>query len=582
MTYEDLLERYREIVVIDTEYSAGSGQRPNPVCACAIEIKSGVRHRPWTFSKANQIKPTWPDRPDVLTVMYYAPAECGFYTSMGWQLPNSALDLYSAYCWFSNGREMRTGGKSLLSAMSTFGLNSMEVEEKESWRNLVSIGILDYCMKDVTATAKLLRKMIPYTDFRRELLRGEFLKGLRLIEQTGIPIDTKTLDRITEAWPQLKEELIKKANEIHPFYEGEVFKLKSFGKYLKENKIPWQKTASGRPTTASDYMRMMSPRYPDIGQLRNIRDTISQFKALKLTIGPDQRNKFMQSPLKTITGRNAPSNSRNIFGAPKWMRNLIQPGPGRAMSYVDWSGNEFGTAGFLSGDPLMIQAYESDDPCVWFAVKSGYLPEDATKSSHPGIREIFKVLCLALMYGQGPRGIAERLGISQFRAEDLVKVHKRTFTQFWNWSDEVVSRALLKRKIIASLGWQYHVCSKDWDSFGRKKGPNQRSLMNFPIQSAGSEMMRMGTVLIAKAGITCHAVVHDAFMVGDTPEKIEETVEKTRDCMGEASKIVLKGHALKTDAETFSHPQRFPENRGIELWEMLMEYLDRSQKFGLT
>ena len=56
---------------------------------------------------------------------------------MGWKLPYSVLDLYSAYAWFANGRNMRNGGRSLLAAMSSFGLNSMEAEEKEYWRDMI-------------------------------------------------------------------------------------------------------------------------------------------------------------------------------------------------------------------------------------------------------------------------------------------------------------------------------------------------------------------------------------------------------------------------------------------------------------
>ena len=88
---------------------------------------------------------------------------------------------------------------------------------------------------------------------------------------------------------------------------------------------------------------------------------------------------------------------------------------------------------------------------------------------------------------------------------------------------------------------------------------------------------------IAQAGISCHAVVHDAFLVSDSVDQIEVTVAKTRLCMAEASQIVLGGHALKTDAKTFSHPQRFQENRGIEVWEMLQGDLKRNpQDFRLT
>ena len=591
MTYEELLNRYDEIVVIDAEYSAGSGQRPNPVCCCAWELKSGKQHRVWTYKKANQIQPPWPDGPDVLHVVFYAPAECGFYLSMGWKLPYSVLDLYSAYAWFANGRNMRNGGRSLLAAMSSFGLNSMEAEEKEYWRDMIIRldwnedqidGILDYCWRDVAATQKLLRRMMPYIDFKRELLRGEFMKGLSAIEQTGIPLDTESLNKIVEAWPQLKDQLIKKANDIHPFYEEGVFKLKSFDQYLRKNKIKWQRTSSGRPTTSSDYLRMMGSRFPDLEKLRNIRDTISQFKNLRLTIGPDNRNRFMQSPLKTITGRNAPSNAKNIFGTAKWMRNLIQPLPGKALSYIDFSGNELGTAAYLSGDPLMMEAYESHDPYCWFAIRSGHAPEGASKKSHPEVREVFKVLCLALMYGQGSRGIAERLGVSEYRAEELVKLHKKTFTVFWQWSDDTVSRALLNRKIIAPLGWQYHVRSQDWDEFGRKKGPNQRSLMNFPMQAAGSEMMRMATILLAKAGIRCCGVIHDAFLVEADENEIEGTVKRTQYWMEEASKIVLYGYSLRTDAETFRYPERFPEKRGFEIWEMLQNHLKTEPAFQLV
>lgn len=591
MTFDELKKRYTAINVIDAEYSAGNGQRPTPVCICCHELISGVQYKVWTYGKAEKIQPPWSDGKDVLTVCFYAPAECGFYISMGWKLPNKILDLFSAYSWFANGKSMRTGGRSLLAAMSSFGLNAIEAGEKESWRNMIIgldweeddiPGIMGYCMEDVTATGKLLRKMIPYIDFNRELIRGEYMKGLSMIEQQGIPIDTVTLDRIKEAWPHLKEKLIEKANNIWPFYVDGVFKLKNFDDYLRKKKMNWQRTPSGRPTISSDYLRMMGPRYPNIEILREIRDTISQFKNLRLAIGPDKRNRFMQSPLRTITGRNAPSNAKNIFGASKWMRNLIQAPKGMALSYCDWSGNEFGTAAYLSKDPLMIEAYESPDPYMWFAIRAGHAPADANKESHGEIRDVFKVTSLALMYGQSYQGISQRLCISGYRAETLVKLHKKTFKQFWKWSDDKVSAALLNRKIIAPMGWQYHIRSQDWDEFGRKKGPNQRSLMNFPMQAAGSEMMRLATINICKAGITCHAIVHDAFLVSSEIDRIDETVKKAHAAMAEASRVVLGGNALKMDAETFRHPRRFPEKRGQEVWQMLQESLPGAEAMVMT
>ena len=39
----------------------------------------------------------------------------------------------------------------------------------------------------------------------------------------------------------------------------------------------------------------------------------------------------MLSPYRAKTGRNAPSNSRFIFGPSTWLRGLIKPEPGRAV-----------------------------------------------------------------------------------------------------------------------------------------------------------------------------------------------------------------------------------------------------------
>ena len=283
--------------------------------------------------------------------------------------------------------------------MNAFGLDSMLAEEKEFWRDLIIHrawnedqidGILEYCEKDVICTVRLLYKMAPLIDWPRELHRGNYVKALSMIEMTGIPVDAETLEKIKEAWPSIKEELMIEANKIHPFYEKGSFKLKAFEEYLKKNKIPWERTPSGRPNTSSDYFKGMAVSRPEIAKLREIRDSIQSFKNLKITVGKDGRNRFMQSPFASITGRNQPTNSRNIFGGPKWMRNLIRPPPGYAMAYTDWSGNEVGIAGYLSQDQLMMEMYESPDFYLSFAKHVRHAPPDATKETHKEIREKFK------------------------------------------------------------------------------------------------------------------------------------------------------------------------------------------------
>ena len=88
----------------------------------------------------------------------------------------------------------------------------------------------------------------------------------------------------------------------------------------------------------------------------------------------------------------------------------MQPEPGRAVAYVDWSQQEFGIAAALSGDTAMMEAYTSGDPYLTFAKQARAVPADATKKSHPREREQFKVCALAVQYGMGPQSLAQSLG----------------------------------------------------------------------------------------------------------------------------------------------------------------------------
>ena len=69
------------------------------------------------------------------------------------------LDLHAEYSWFTQRTEdeNENHSKSLLNAMDAFGLDSMEAEEKEFWRDLIINrawsekhveGILGYCEKE--------------------------------------------------------------------------------------------------------------------------------------------------------------------------------------------------------------------------------------------------------------------------------------------------------------------------------------------------------------------------------------------------------------------------------------------------
>lgn len=72
------LDRFVKIWCTDFEYVAPPGERPVPICCCALELRSGRLLRLW----GDAMRPL-PIGPDDLTVAFYSSAELGSYRAAG-------------------------------------------------------------------------------------------------------------------------------------------------------------------------------------------------------------------------------------------------------------------------------------------------------------------------------------------------------------------------------------------------------------------------------------------------------------------------------------------------------------------
>jgi len=339
------------------------------------------------------------------------------------------------------------------------------------------------------------------------------------------------------------------------------FSARCFAEYLSRENIPWPRLETGGLALDDDTFRQMAKTHPAVAPLRELRHALGEMRLFdNLAVGSDGRNRCLLSPFRSITGRNQPSNARFIFGPSCWLRSLIQPEPGRAVAYVDWSQQEFGIAAALSGDRAMMAAYASGDPYLEFAKQARAVPADATKKSHPREREQFKVCALAVQYGMGPQSLARSLGQPEAMARELLRLHRATYPTFWRWSDSAVDHAMLRGWLQTVFGWRVQV------------GPraNPRSLANFPMQANGAEMLRLACCLATERGVAVCAPVHDALLVEGPAGEIQDVVAETQRAMIEASRVVLAGFELRSDAKTVCYPDRYIDPRGERMWETVM------------
>ena len=551
------------IWVVDFEFHHPPGERPTPIVCVAKELRSGrivrltgddLRHPPYHANDTS------------LLVAYYSSAEWSCHGVLGWPMPRRVLDLFCEFRCLTNGREL-PAGRGLVGACVYFGVDGVDPLRKDTMRDLAMRGgpyawhelqsLLDYCEGDVLATERLLYAMLPHVDLPRALLRGRYMVAAARMELTGTPIDTETLGALRSSWDRLKYEIVARVDRDYGVFDGSVFREEWFERWLTQQGIGWPLLPSGRIALDDDTFREMAKLYPAVAPIREARSSLAKLRLNDLAVGSDGRNRCMLSAFRARTGRNQPSNTKFIFGPSVWLRSLIQPRPGFGLTYVDYSQQEFGIAAALSGDERMMEAYASGDPYLAFAKQAGAVPADATKQSHAAVRDQFKICALGTQYGMSEATLGRRIGKTESAGRALLRAHRQTYPRFWRWVEAARDFGMLHRRLWTVFGWRLYV--------GPEVKP--RALMNFPMQANGAEMLRLAACLATEAGVSVCCPVHDALLIEAPASELRAVVARTQVAMAEASRVVLGGLELRSDAKVIRHPERYIDPRGRAMWE---------------
>jgi len=157
-----VLDAFEEIVLCDFEFYGADGDRPNVVCLCARELRSGREFRLWRDQLGNE--PPYRIDDKTLFVAYYASAELCCHLALKWKLPRNILDLFAEFRCLTNTSNEHQIDAGLLDAMVYFGLDCIDVRSKEHWRDVVLRG-------PPCAAAEVLLQL-------RHRLPGEIAKGI--------------------------------------------------------------------------------------------------------------------------------------------------------------------------------------------------------------------------------------------------------------------------------------------------------------------------------------------------------------------------------------------------------------------
>jgi DNA polymerase-1 len=127
---------------------------------------------------------------------------------------------------------------------------------------------------------------------------------------------------------------------------------------------------------------------------------------------------------------------------------------------------------------------------------------------------------------------------------------------------------MLVGRLHTVFGWHVQVPSN----------ANARSLANFPMQANGAEMLRLACCLGTERGIEICAPVHDAVLICARLDHLDAEVARMQQAMVEASRIVLDGFELGTDAKIVRYPDRYMDERGIAMWGRVVKLIQEQRQ----
>jgi DNA polymerase family A len=584
---------FSRVIACDTEYNFGvdvegeplDGNPLRPVCVCAKDLISNESWEIWLGEFPD--RPPFPLDETTLFIAFNASAEVRTFMALGWPAPARILDLFAEFCDHRNGRDGETS-RSLLSALTHFGLDSIGAVFKKQMIDRILKGgpftaeerceILDYCWSDVYALERLLAAMLPDIAWKGALVRGRYANAVAAMESAGIPVNVGLLNEVVSRWSEIQGGLIRQIDLDYGVYDGTTFKKDRFESYVDRHGIPWTRLKIrgnekiGALALDADTFADMARIFPAVAPLAELRGAIGKMRRNDVPVGEDGRARTGIRPFASSTSRNQPSTSEFLYGASKWIRNFIQPEPGHALIYFDYSAEEVGIAAALSGDMTMQADYINGDFYINFGIALGQLPRGCTKAiaeeHRPGVRDRLKVAGLATLYGMGPALMAMRIEKPRAIAAAWVRHHHHRYRVFWEFIQRAVDHVMRNGSLETELGWHLHP----------RRDPNPRSLANFPIQANAAEILRVACCLATEAGFEICAPVHDAVLVNCRIEDLDRTTAEVRALMVRASQIVLGGFSLKVGVETTQYPDHLADKRGVKMWAAVMEQMDLLKK----
>ncbi len=434
-----------------------------------------------------------------------------------------------------------------------------------------------YCAMDVHLTRRLgavlsrqLAAMGPQLPLLLQQVELPLEPVLAQMEATGIRIDVPYLKELavelSTTLARLEQEAQAAAgvdfNLASPKQLGELL-FDTLGldrKKSRRTKTGWSTDAAVLEKLEDDH-----PVVKLVLEHRTLSKLLSTYvEALPALVEPETgrvHTDFNQAV--TATGRLSSSNP-NLQNIPirtefsRRIRKAFLPQEGWRMISADYSQIELRILTHLSGEPVLVQAYNEGDDV--HALTARLLLETDTVT--PEERRLGKTINFGVIYGMGAQRLARETGMGQARAKEFLSLYKQRYPKVFLYL-ELQERLALSRGYVETILGRRRPFQFDPGGLGRLLGKDPldidlevarrggmeaqqlRAAANAPIQGSSADIIKLAMVslqrALSEAGLPARLLlqVHDELVLEAAPEALEEVRELTRRTMEQAVQLLV-------------------------------------------
>jgi DNA polymerase-1 len=424
----------------------------------------------------------------------------------------------------------------------------------------------EYAAEDADITYQLYLYLKQRLDNQKKLkslfenIEMPLVEVLADMEYNGVFIDVDILRRMSDDLHKRIDELV---DEIYE-HTGTTFNIDS-PKQLADvlfdelNLPSLRKGKAGRSTSAAvlDKLSGMHPvvdlilEYRRLSKLRN-----TYVDKLGTLINP-RTNRVHASFNQTITatGRLSSSNP-NLQNIPiktplgKKIRSAFTAGKkGWRILAADYSQIELRLLAHLSGDKQLIKAFKDDRDIHRFVASQIYdVPEQEVTDK---MRSSCKAVNFGIIYGQGPYGLSQSIGISQAQAKEFIENYFHRYSSIKDFMEQAVNKAKSKGYVETIMARRRRI--KNLNSKNKQRSSQARRLViNTLIQGSAADLIKIAMLNMYRdikqkqMDVKMLLQIHDE-LVFEIPAKQADKLKKwVDDKMTEAMKLNVP---LKVDIE---------------------------------